>query len=116
MIVPIAHRDVENISPLTKDDLLEFFDQYIHPSSSTRTTLSIHLVAQKSTRVSDTADENAYSVEPGMTINECEPPMAGARNPIEIDDVNAWKTSMPLAATAVPVKCLSEFEEGGIES
>lgn len=40
--------DVAHIRPLTKDQMLEFFQYHIHPSSQTRAKLSIHMVAQSS--------------------------------------------------------------------
>lgn len=39
--------DVENIRKITKEDMQEFFAQYIDPTSSRRAKLSIHLSAQK---------------------------------------------------------------------
>ncbi|KAK5120857.1 hypothetical protein LTR85_005924 [Meristemomyces frigidus] len=44
----LVHRDVENIEPLTKEDMLDFFRSYFLPSSPTRAKASIHLVAQAS--------------------------------------------------------------------
>lgn len=41
-----VHRDVENIKPLTLDDLRSFYDYYISPASSTRAKLSVQLLAQ----------------------------------------------------------------------
>ena len=42
------YHDVENIEPLTKEDMLEFFKTYYHPSSPTRTKASVHMIAQSS--------------------------------------------------------------------
>ncbi|KAK4541096.1 hypothetical protein LTR36_008321 [Oleoguttula mirabilis] len=44
----LVHRDVENIEPLTKEDMLEFFRSYFLPSSPTRAKASVHLIAQAS--------------------------------------------------------------------
>lgn len=38
--------EVAHLKPLTKQELIEFFDYYIHPSSPTRAKLSIHMIAQ----------------------------------------------------------------------
>jgi len=38
--------DVAHIRPLTKQDLISFFDHYIHPTSSHRAKLAIHMIAQ----------------------------------------------------------------------
>lgn len=40
--------DVARIKPLTKPQMIEFFDKYIDPSSKERSKLSIHLVAKSS--------------------------------------------------------------------
>ena len=40
--------DVEELKPLTKADMMEFFNYYIHPTSPNRTKLSVHLTAQSS--------------------------------------------------------------------
>ena len=42
------YHDVENIEPLTKEDMLEFFKTYYHPSSPTRAKASVHMIAQSS--------------------------------------------------------------------
>ena len=38
--------DVYHIDKQNKENLIEFFDQYISPASNTRAKLAIHLVAQ----------------------------------------------------------------------
>ncbi len=40
--------DVEHIKPLTKDEMVEFFNYYIHPTSPVRAKLSVHMLAQSS--------------------------------------------------------------------
>jgi insulysin len=46
----LVYRDVENIEPLTKEDLLDFYATYFNPNSSTRSTVAVHLVAQTSAK------------------------------------------------------------------
>ncbi|MCJ1266561.1 Insulinase (Peptidase M16) [Lobaria immixta] len=41
-----VEEDVAHLKPLTKSDLVEFFNRYIHPTSPTRAKLSVHLIAQ----------------------------------------------------------------------
>lgn len=43
--------DVAHLRPLTKSDLVEFFNRYIHPTSPTRAKLSVHLIAQATPKV-----------------------------------------------------------------
>ena len=40
--------DVSHLKPLTKSDLIEFFNHYISPTSPSRAKLSVHLIAQSS--------------------------------------------------------------------
>ena len=40
--------DVAHIRPLTKDQMIDFFQHYIHPTSPARAKLSIHMIAQSS--------------------------------------------------------------------
>ena len=40
--------DVSHLKPLTKSDLIEFFDHYINPTSPSRAKLSVHMIAQSS--------------------------------------------------------------------
>lgn len=44
----IVYHDVENIEPLTKQDMLKFFKTYYHPSSPKRAKIATHLIAQAS--------------------------------------------------------------------
>ena len=43
-----VYQDVENIEPLTKQDMLEYFEQFYHPQSLTRAKAAIYLIAQSS--------------------------------------------------------------------
>ncbi|KAI4131369.1 MAG: hypothetical protein LQ338_001254 [Usnochroma carphineum] len=40
--------DAANIRPLTKQDMIDFFHHYIHPTSPSRAKLSVHMIAQSS--------------------------------------------------------------------
>ncbi|MCJ1246816.1 Insulinase (Peptidase M16) [Trapelia coarctata] len=40
--------DVAHIKPLTKQDLIDFFTHYIHPTSPHRAKLTVHMIAQTS--------------------------------------------------------------------
>ncbi|KAJ9144507.1 putative Metalloprotease [Pleurostoma richardsiae] len=124
-----VHRDVENLEPLTKNDILEFFNQYIDPSSPTRVKLSVHLIAQASSaRASAAAAEDGARAEgnpdalalragqDGVAVNEHESSVSSARIPVAVEDVTAWKAALHLSAAPTPVKRLSEFEEFGSTS
>lgn len=47
----IAQHDAANAKLLTKAEMLEFFDKYFSPSSSSRARLSVHLYARGSSEV-----------------------------------------------------------------
>ncbi|RHZ43567.1 uncharacterized protein CDV56_102153 [Aspergillus thermomutatus] len=122
-----VYRDVENIEPLTKKDILEFFNQYIHPSSSTRAKLSIHLIARASTGASAAAEDSAAAEENPdasalretqdvVAVNGHEPSVSSAKIPVKVENVKEWKASLHLSAAATPVKGLTEFEEFGSKS
>lgn len=40
--------DVAHIKPLTKDDMIDFYQHYIHPTSPARAKMSVHMIAQSS--------------------------------------------------------------------
>ncbi|KAK3698064.1 metalloprotease [Vermiconidia calcicola] len=42
----LVYRDVENIEPITKQDILDFYQTFYHPHSRTRAKASVHLIAQ----------------------------------------------------------------------
>ena len=120
--ISTGYRDVENIEPLAKNDLLEFFNQYIHPFSSTRAKVSVHLIAQASTGASAAVEDSAAAEENSdalalraeqdvVAADGREPSVSSARTPVKIEDVKAWKASLQLSAAATPVKSLREFEE-----
>jgi insulysin len=79
--ISTVYRDIESIEPLTKKDILEFFNQDIHPSTSTRAKLSIHLIARASTGASAAAEESANAEEnPDASASS-------AQIPVKVDNV-----------------------------
>ncbi|KAF2648352.1 hypothetical protein K491DRAFT_612958 [Lophiostoma macrostomum CBS 122681] len=106
-----GYRDVENLQPLAKNDILDFFNQYIQPSSPSCAKITIHLIAQASTggfaaAANDTALGNTAPTE------EC-PDGSIAWTPVKIEDVRLWKASLHLSPAARPVKNLRAFEDFG---
>ncbi|KAK4218084.1 UCH-domain-containing protein [Rhypophila decipiens] len=47
-----AQQDVAHIKPLTKTDMIEFFNEYLHPKSPSRAKLAVYFVAQAKSDVS----------------------------------------------------------------
>jgi insulysin len=197
----IVWRDVENIEPLTKEEMLEFYRNYVHPDSPSRAKATVYLMAQSSAAdlaaktsssekreklvetlsqmleqlgLEDTntidltkrlesvdlaagdakdimaavggylkesagmaAEQVDALVEQGQTVLASVLPSLGivpkaaseeatmpngeveangetaVKKTVVIEDVKAFKASMPLSAGVRPVKDLSEFEELG---
>ena len=42
--------DVKHLKPITKNEMIDFYNHYINPTSPTRSKLSIHLIAQASAK------------------------------------------------------------------
>ncbi|WPH03713.1 putative zinc protease [Acrodontium crateriforme] len=61
----LVHRDVKNIEPLTKQDMLDFYRELILPGSPHRSKASVHLVAQAS---ADTIAVNTDPAEQKMRL------------------------------------------------
>ncbi|KAF7940820.1 uncharacterized protein EAE97_007006 [Botrytis byssoidea] len=113
--------DAENIEALTKNDILEFFNQYIHPYSPTGAKLSIHLIAQASTGVSAAAKNTAaaennikvstFNAEQEIiAVHDHEASVSSVKIPVKIEDVRAWKASLRLSAATTPVKSLIQWD------
>jgi len=115
--ISIVYTDVENIEPITKNEILEFFNQYIHPFSSTRAKVSIHLIAQASTGPSATEENSAAAeenpdasvlrAEQDVVVNGHQPSVSGVKMPFKIENVKAWKAGLQLSAAATPMKSLT---------
>lgn len=87
--------------------MLEFFNQYIHPSSSTRAKLSIHLIARASIA---TAEDNV-SAEESPDASALRENQDGVKIPVKIENVKEWKASLHLSAATTSVKALAKFKE-----
>ncbi|KAF2203788.1 hypothetical protein GQ43DRAFT_389257 [Delitschia confertaspora ATCC 74209] len=58
----LANEDVAHISPLTKSDLVEFYDRYISPISPKRAKLAVHLVAQSKPKILSPEEQRAEAL------------------------------------------------------
>ncbi|KAK5694709.1 metalloprotease [Elasticomyces elasticus] len=67
----LVYRDVENIEPLTKDEMLEFYQTYFAPTAATRAKVAIHMIAQAS------ADEIAEKIDPKEQRDQLVETLAG---------------------------------------
>ncbi|KAM0723354.1 hypothetical protein Q7P37_000340 [Cladosporium fusiforme] len=84
----LVHRDVENISPLTKSDLQAFYRAYFHPDSPTRAKASVHLIAQGG---------SAASSSPAETLKNLSSTLTQALNQLGASTVNEEALSAKLA-------------------
>lgn len=94
-----VYNDVEHIKPLTKESMVAFFEKYIDPDSSTRSKLSVHLVAK------------GAKPETNGTVNGEGEAHATKKSAVIIADVHKFKSSLPLTAGPSPFRDLSEYEE-----
>jgi insulysin len=119
-----VYRDVEHIEPITKQDMIGFFNTHIDPASKTRAKISTHLLAQaKSEDAASTKSSTEHTSEPQAVKDETasatsselrvEEQKKEVGTAIRIEDVRSFKASMPLSEAMRPVKDLAEFEDLG---
>jgi insulysin len=118
-----AYHDVKHIEVLAKSNMLEFVNQNIHPSSSTRAKVSVHLIAQMSAAASARAEkrDDADGANPEASLMRAEQRVAAVsahdssvsstKIPVRIENVKAWKAGLQLSTAVIPVKRLSAFED-----
>lgn len=113
------YRDVENIEPITKQDMIDFFNTHIDPASKTRAKISTHLLAQAKSADADSSksgepqgvkDETASATSSERRVDE---QMQQVGTATKIEDVRSFKARMPLSEAMRPVKDLAEFEDHG---
>lgn len=115
------YRDVEHIEPITKQDMIDFFNTHIDPASKTRAKISTHLLAQA--KSADADADSSKSGEPQGVKDETASAISSERRVDEqmqqvgiatkIEDVRSFKARMPLSEAMRPVKDLAEFEDLG---
>lgn len=117
-----VHHDAAHVKQLTKADMIEFYEHFIHPSSPARSKLAIHMKAQ-----SASADTSAVKevVGKGLKVlglnkdhkDEEDGEVASVEvegngtTPYIITDVREFKSKLQVSAGPQPVKHISEFED-----
>jgi insulysin len=109
------------MEPLTKDDMIDFYKKHIDPNSPTRTKAAVHLAAQSDTKAAPNGTPEMNGTVPeseirgGASTSTADGACVGTgpsdSKTVVIEDVKAFKASMPLTAGVRPIKDLSEFEE-----
>ncbi|KAJ8068539.1 hypothetical protein OCU04_004089 [Sclerotinia nivalis] len=114
-----VHHDATHIEALTKEDMIQFYNQFILPSSPLRSKLSIHLIAQGTSLSEANADQKTIS----MNNESCKDAEDGDGKaiavkaegngtvPCVITDVGQFKAKLQTTPEPQPVKPISEFEE-----
>lgn len=120
-----AKEDAANIKVLTKADMIDYYQHYIHPTSPARSKLAVHLIAQTVAPVAteklgisalvektekvlglnkDTKDEEDGEKEEVKVEGN-------GTTPYVIKDVREFKSRLQVSAGPQAVKHISEFEE-----
>jgi insulysin len=122
-LLHVVHHDAANVKVLTKADMVEFYQNFIHPSSPARSKLAIHMTAQSSTPTDTSPVKKAVGKslkvlglnkdhkdeEDGeATSVEVE---GNGTTPYTITDVREFKSMLQVSAGPQPVKHISEFED-----
>lgn len=128
----IGFRDVEEIKKTTKQGVIDLFMKHIHPSSPTRSKLSIHMDSQAAPGMSREAEkegEKEGEGEEDTTQNVATDDLASAENVKEpkaelnvaeakirdsnivIEDIIEWKAGLVCSPAARPLEKLLVAEE-----
>jgi insulysin len=118
---------------LTKNDMVDFYTQYISPSSAQRSKFSVHLHAQSKTNEPALDGEKSCAVAANqielakLAMDDANPSLPAesevlsefsnvrgsteASQTVDITDIGAFKASMRLSTGVKPVRPLEEFVE-----
>ena len=124
-----AEHDVAYIAPLTKDDMITFYDRYISPTSPSRAKLSVHMLAQStisnialpkpSAQEDEGLDTGPPALEDGNLVDTDASKKGSAATQafkegceiVTIGNVHVWKAGLQASAGPRSVRPLYEFEE-----
>lgn len=112
-----VHHDAANIKSLTKENMIQFYNQFILPSSPLRSKLAIHLIAQGSSLPEEKPEDQAVlavnkdrkDAEDGEAV--AVKVEGNGTTPYVITDVRQFKSMLQVTAGPQPVKHISEFED-----
>lgn len=123
-----ARNDVAAIKVLTKADMIEFYDHFIHPISPHRAKLAVYLIAQSEAPVEEPSKiEELVGKAKGLVLGEkgeekkaeeeeeainYEKVPGNGTTPIYIKDVREFKATLQVTAGPRAIRHVSEFEEG----
>lgn len=98
----VAARDADLIAKLTKDEMVEFYNTFIHPKSTRRAKVTIQTFAQKS------KEAESRSLDDQTRNNIA---------PILITDLKGFKATLPATAGPRPLdnKDLSDYMENDVK-
>lgn len=105
--------DISNVEKLTKEDLREFFKQYIHPSSPTRSKLSVHVRSHASDNKAATPAEPPKETADGEKVEVVVPDQLDIPKGNTIlktdEDIVAFKSKLEVEPAPAPVKEWNDF-------
>jgi len=119
-----AKEDAANIKVLTKADMIEYYQHYIHPTSPARSKLAVHLIAQ--TVAPAATDKSGISAivektEKVLGLKDTKDEEDGEKEEVKVEgngttphvikDVREFKSRLQVSAGPQAVKHISEFEE-----
>lgn len=103
----VAQQDAAHIKTLTKTDMVEFFQRYIKPGSTTRAKLSVHLRAQATAPAKEGAEAKVNGVAKDVELQ----PAGDVKPPTLIEDVRSFRAGLVATCGARPAKDLTEYED-----
>ncbi|KAH8805629.1 Metalloenzyme, LuxS/M16 peptidase-like protein [Xylogone sp. PMI_703] len=118
----LVYHDAEHVRTLTKEEMIQFYNQYLLPSSKLRSKLAVHLNAQTSA----TPSGPVLVIEKALDAMEHKERRASdleieasgdtqvspnGTKPYVITDVRDFKMKMQVSAGPQPVRDVSEFED-----
>ncbi|CAM1505623.1 Fc.00g112600.m01.CDS01 [Cosmosporella sp. VM-42] len=106
----LAQLDAAHVKPLTKSEMVDFFNKYLGPTSEERARLSVYLYAQgKEESAEGETKEHQPLAKQGA--NGSANGKSAIDHAVEIEDVYNFKAGLTASPGALPVKDLSEYEE-----
>jgi insulysin len=128
--IHLAEDDATYIGTITKNDMVDFYANYIAPSSAERSKLSVHLHAQSKTNGHALDGETSFAVAADkiewakLPLDDTNPSLPAeaevlsefsnvrdSSQSVSITDIAAFKASMRLSTGVKPVRPFEEFVE-----
>ena len=90
----LAYEDVAHITPLTKADIIAFYDRYISPLSPERAKLSVHLIAQSTPKLHSVEEQRAEALALATTL------FAEHKIPLDLENLSSQLNALSLDSSS----------------